>query len=72
MAASSKQLFTLLTNKDEYTGSEESSDKDFDSSGSNYSPSDVSSTKSDTVNLFRTIYNRLKFGHRTMPFLAII
>jgi hypothetical protein len=41
MAASRKQLFTSLTNKDEYASSKEFSDEDFDPSESSYSPSDV-------------------------------
>jgi hypothetical protein len=36
MTASRKQLSTLLTNKDEYTSSEESSDEDYDPSESSY------------------------------------
>jgi hypothetical protein len=55
MAASRKQLFTS-TNKDEYASSEESLDEDFDPSGLSCSPSDVPSTESDTVSLFRTIH----------------
>jgi hypothetical protein len=60
MAASRKQLFTSLTNKDEYTSSTESSDEDFDSGGSSYSPSDTSSAESDMVSL--TEYLNLSIG----------